>query len=204
MIENLNSFFRDHNSLDDDENDKSTQSGSPPSYDEAAAKPFDHPPGPEQRQPHKPSVKRLRPSSSPERGSGTALANIRDPLCFIQSICNKIMDEREARLRDEVACLRDEVFAELGRIEARVMHALEERTDRLHDELSDQVVQVDGRAAATAEEAIEEALDDKIAGLKIEMEDFIRDEMRDVEETILDHLEAGTWDASFTRRQERC
>lgn len=195
VIENFSSIFRDDEKINDDENDKSTQSGSPPSYDEAAAKPFSFPPGSRQRQRHNPSVKRPRPSSSPEPGSGTALADIRDPLCFIQSICNKIVDERQALLRNEVV-------DELHRMEARIMHAVGERITGLHDELSDQILQVDGRATATAEEVLEEAIDDKVTGVKIEMEDFIKDEMRGMEENILGHLEAGTWDASFTRREE--
>jgi hypothetical protein len=51
------------------------------------------------------------------------------------------------------------------------------------DELSDQVIQVDRRSAVTAEEVLEEDLDDKMNGVKIEMEDFIKDELRDVEES---------------------
>ncbi|POS75023.1 hypothetical protein DHEL01_v206582 [Diaporthe helianthi] len=158
-----------------DENDISTQSASPPPYREATVRPCAgpstgpaaHSPRLEQHQPHKPSTKRRRPSSSPELGP--VLTDIPDPLRFIQSICNKVWDERQAGL-----------FAELSRME-----------------------EGDGDAVTTAGELIDEAFDDRMISLKVELEDFVRDEFRDVETSIWDQLEAGTWETSFLRRSEQ-
>ncbi|KAI7774786.1 hypothetical protein LA080_007791 [Diaporthe eres] len=194
IIENFGLVVGDENNID--ENDISTQSGSPPPYDEVTAGPAGPSPGPEQRRSHKPSVKRMRPSSSPEPGSGIVSTNIHDTLRFVQSICEKICDDRQARLRDEI-------FAELGSVEGRVMHAVEERVNQLRDELIEQIEQLDGGAFAAASEFVDEAVDDKMTSVRVDMEDFIRDEMRSVEDSIWDQLEAGTWEASFLRRQER-
>ncbi|KAG6367561.1 hypothetical protein INS49_001754 [Diaporthe citri] len=196
IIENFSLAVGDDRNVGD-ENDISTESGSPPPYDEAAAGPSAGPagpsPGPEQRRFDKPSMKRRRPSSSPE--SEVALAGIRDPLSFFEGLCNKIWEERQAGFREEV-------FAELSRIEAQITRTVEERVSQLRDELTDQMEQADGNAVVAASDLLDEALDDKMTSIRVELEDFIRDELRDVETSIWDQLEAGTWEASFMRRPE--
>lgn len=196
IIEDFSSVVGDHRT-NDDENDISTQSGSPPTYDEAAAEPsvgpFGSSPGPEQRPSHKPSLKRRRQSSSPEWGP--ALADIRDPLRFFENICNKVWEERQA-------CLQDKILTELGRAEARIMQSVEEQISQLQNELTDHKEQADENTATIAGDLIDEAFDDKIISAKVELEDFIKEELCDVETSIWDQLEAGTWETSFLRRRE--
>lgn len=209
VIENFSLALGDDRNILD-ENDISTQSESPPPYDEAAAGPSTGPagrsPGPEQRHSHKPPMKRRRPSLSSESGSGPVLTDISDPLRLLQDMCNKIWDERQARFRDEVSAELSRIEARAMRAveeaEARTMHTLEERLSQLQDELSSQIEQVEGHAVTAAGDLIDEVFDDKITSVRVELEDFIRDELRDVEGGIWDQLEAGTWETSFMRRQE--
>ncbi|POS68769.1 hypothetical protein DHEL01_v212837 [Diaporthe helianthi] len=196
IIEDFSSAIGD-NRKDGDENDISTQSGSPPPYDDAAAGPSTAGPArpspgpPEQHHSHKPSMKRRRPSSSPELGP--ELAN--NPLRFFEDICNKIWQERQARLENKI-------FAELGRTEARIVQSVKEQISPLQDELTNHIEQADGNTATLVGDLLDEAFDERITNIKVELEDYISDELGNVETSIWDQLEAGTWETNFVRRRE--
>lgn len=136
-------------------------------------------------------MKRRRPSSSPELGP--ELAN--NPLRFFEDICNKIWQERQARLENKI-------FAELGRTEARIVQSVKEQISPLQDELTNHIEQADGNTATLVGDLLDEAFDERITNIKVELEDYISDELGNVETSIWDQLEAGTWETNFVRRRE--
>lgn len=179
---------------------ESDESGAgPPSYDEVAG-PSQPPPEPqsESGQPA-PSKKRRLASPSPE-AEADAEANVavaersvflRDQMrVYIEGICGEMLSQRQAEFRNEV-------FAELGMMETRINANVNERMDSLKDDIVGRVE--DGLEQAVSRDDLEDVIDDRVAGIKIEMEDFVKDEMRAVEDKMLDHFENGTWYGSFRR-----
>lgn len=177
-----------------------------PSYDEVAGSSRSAP-EPGRGEPAS-SKKRRRGSPAPDAEVGaemeahadavTAMAAMRDQMRdFIQSICDESEVRRHAELQDMVAELRAEVFAELGKMEARINESLYERIEEVKYEVKEQIEESLTEAVNRGD--LEDVVDDCVQGFKIEMEEFVKDELRGVEDTMLDHFENGTWSGTFQR-----
>lgn len=181
------------------EDDQST--ASLPSYDEVAGM-SQPPPEPQSQSGQSAPSKKRRlaspsPSPSPEEEAEAKVAVaersafLRDQMrVYVEDICQEMLAHRQAEFRKEV-------FAELGRMETRINANMRERIDTLKDDIVERVEE--GLEQAVSRDDLEDVIDDRVAGIKIEMEDFVKDEMRAVEDKMLDHFESGTWYGSFRR-----
>lgn len=113
----------------------------------------------------------------------------------------EVTREDLSRGREEVW---NEVLSELGKMETRIMSSVTDQVDELRDEFLERIDEATAQAVSRGD--LEELVDDQTAGMKIELEEFVRDEMRNemcaVEDTTLDHLETGTWYGPFRRRDD--
>lgn len=181
-----------------------------PSYDEVAG-PSQSAPEPGRGEPAS-SKKRRRDSPTPDAevraetevdtDAVTAMAAVRDQMrdqmrAFIQSIYDESAARQRAELQDMVADLRAEIFVELGKMETRINEDLYERIEEVKYEVKEQIEESLTEAVNRGD--LEDVIDDRLQGIKIEMEEFVKDELRGVEDTMLDHFENGTWSGTFQR-----
>ncbi|CAN8101345.1 unnamed protein product [Discula destructiva] len=184
----------------------------PPAYDEAA-----EPSQPRQTSDAQPmpSKKRRRESSdAPTATPGLAVeANtdaksyvavpeaserVRDQMrSYIKELCEESMAEQRASLRKEV-------FVELEKMETRIKLAAAEQVERLTYSVTDEVLHRihDEIAEGVSRDELEEIIDDKVTGIKIDMEGFVEDEMRVAQDKILDHFETGMFLSRFRRSED--
>lgn len=177
---------------DDQETAAAGTSGpSPPSYDEAVPRA-----GPARAAP---SLKRPRTSSGLSEGG-------RDPLDMM-SICKKAVAEQMACMRMELRNeIRSEVKAQLSELENGLTERLNKRLDdqmaELRDELTGQVDKTEERMdeiEGRMDDLIDEGIEDRVLGIKVDMQDFVKDEMANVEDTIIKHFEDGRVSLLFER-----
>ncbi|KAK7732485.1 hypothetical protein SLS53_008490 [Cytospora paraplurivora] len=178
--------------------------GSPPSYDGLYSNPTSSP----------------RPAQSlkrPRAYSGCFDGDADRP--DVLSICKKLVVEHMAHLRGELRDeLRDELRGELrdeirGEIKTQIEEqnkGLIERVDRRVDEqiaqLRDDVTwQVDKTEERMDEverhmdNLIDEGIEDRVLGVKLEMQEYVKDEMAEVEDKIIKHFEDGRVTLQFER-----
>ena len=168
-----------------------TSGESPPSYDELV------PETAPARQ--APSLKRPRTSSGYSEG------DISPP--DVISICKKAMAEQMAWMRMELRYeIRSEVKAQLTELENGLVERVNKRVDEqiadLRDDLSGQVEKTEERmdeVEGRMDDLIDEGIEDRVLGIKVDMQDFVKDEMANVEDTIIKHFEDGKVSLLFER-----
>lgn len=116
---------------------------------------------------------------------------------YIQALCNESMAEREANFRKEV-------FAEMENMESRIMSAMAEHAERIRHSVTDEIMHKlnEEVSLVVTRDEFEEVVDDKVAGIKIEMEDWCKDELQVVQDKILDHFENGVFLSRFRRAED--
>lgn len=73
-----------------------------------------------------------------------------------------------------------------------------EQVQQLKNELveeisADVLAEVTPEVLGQVEAAYEQYVDDRVDGIKLELEDFVQDEMRSVQDTVLDEFAGGPW-----------
>lgn len=169
-----------------------TSAESPPSYDELVSHSLP-PPQP------------ARSSKRPRASLGYSEGGLESP--DMMNICRKAVAEQIALLRGGLrAEIRREVKAQLGELEdglmERVDQRLEDQISELREDLSGQVDSTDDRVDEVErhmDDLIDERIEDRVLGVKIDMQDFVKDEMANVEDTIIKHFEDGRISLQFER-----
>lgn len=170
------------------------EDASPPSYEEHGAS---SPSGGSQ-----PSTKRRRvgedatPPGYDENGSSSPSGKLQSHLGG---------DEQEV---GQTLALCHQLFhQELGKMERRITDTFTSQLEQLKSEIMDHIEE---RVSEVAEEVKAEAtgdcnyyVDDVLTGIKIEMEDFVKEEMGNVEERIIDTMEGATWHGCFRRSDDQ-
>lgn len=94
-------------------------------------------------------------------------------------------------------------LSELEKVEARITHAFAQQLEQLKNEIFDTVEErvSDGVDKAT-KDAIDDCryyVDDTLTGIKVEMEKFVKEEMVNVQERVVESLESVSWEGSLRR-----
>lgn len=126
-----------------------------------------------------------------------------DPLehaALFRTICQTMMAQQRVELRAEL-------LAELAKMEKSIIkktidlvnkRSLEIKTEILeeidYDKIEDDVAEeVLPRVIDEVRDEFETCIEDRVCGIKIEMEDFVKEEMKNVESNLTDTMENGTW-----------
>lgn len=134
----------------------------PPSYSEAGPSPPPAAAGPSSE----PASKKRRRNSSEPAGVGA------DLVAVIEATCRKIVQQ--------------EVRAEIRGLEKRLTDKMELLADKYAEKQGERLAD-DVKGAS---QAIDEKVDDEFYGLRIRLEDFIKEEMAEAEERIVEHLQS--------------
>lgn len=120
---------------------------------------------------------------------------------YIQMLCGEVMDLREKKMEEAMDMrekkmeeamakrevdLRAEFHTQLKSSEARIMAGLEDMGLELEARLVDMIHQDYSEYATKVD--LEDVIDDRVAGIKIEMEEFVKDEMRSAHEIVADYF----------------
>lgn len=150
-------------------------SANPPSYDELE-------PGP----PMPPTSQGSRsqgPSKKRRRGSGASDAQTAD-LSAMEAMCRKIMGEMKAELKQDMS-------DQLQKLETTIMDRIEQRlaeeSARIEEHVDQQLLEV--REETTDE--IGTRIEDEYYGVRLRLEEFVKDEVQDAEERIINHIESS-------------
>ncbi|KAG8166277.1 hypothetical protein KVR01_004829 [Diaporthe batatas] len=147
----------------------------PPSYDELE-------PGPPMPPASQGSTSQ-GPSKKRRRGSDGSDAQPVD-LALMEAMCRKIMGEMKAELKQEMS-------DQLHQLETRIMDCLEERlaeeTARVEEHVDQQLLEV--RDETTDE--IGTRIEDEYYGVRLRLEEYVKDEVRDAEQRIIQHIESN-------------
>lgn len=144
-------------------------SANPPSYDELE-------PGPPLPPVNGPCKKRRRESDGSDGPSADLLA--------MEAMCRKVMGEMKAEVKLDMS-------NQLQKLEATIMERLEQRlaeeSARIEDHVDQQLLEV---KEETTDE-IGTRIEDEYYGVRVRLEDFVKDEVQDAEERIVHHIESS-------------
>lgn len=155
--------------------------------------------------------KKRRRDSSDDVGSRR-----QDPV-DVERMCRKIVEEQKVEMLKLVeeqqnklyerllADLKPYIGQELDKLETRIMEHVEERAGKQAEEQDEHLEQRLEEVKDEVSDAIEsrvgdvdEKVEDEFYGLRLRLEDFIREEITDAEERIVEHLEnSATVSLSF-------
>ncbi|KAI3394338.1 hypothetical protein diail_2890 [Diaporthe ilicicola] len=123
-----------------------------------------------------PSKKRRRESDGLDATSADMSA--------MEAMCRKLMGEMKAELKQDMS-------DQLQKLEATIMKRLEQRlgeeSARIEEHVEQQLLEV--REETTDE--IGTRIEDEYYGVRIRLEDFVKDEVQDAEERIVHHIESS-------------
>ncbi|KAK7697114.1 hypothetical protein SLS64_013858 [Diaporthe eres] len=150
-------------------------SANPPSYDELE-------PGPP-LPPTNHDSGMQGPSKKRRRESGNSDAQTAD-LSAMEAMCRKIMGEMKAELKQDMG-------NQLQQLETRIMERLEQRlaeeSARIEEHVDQQLLEVRGETT----DEISDKIEDEYYGVRLGLEDFVKDEVQDAEERIIHHIESS-------------
>lgn len=162
----------------------------PPSYNEIGPSP------PSSASVAQSSHKKRKRASS---GTTEAPSNV-----DIMAICAKFFAEQQAQMRDGILAHVDERLQHMeARLARRLDQHLREQMDDLKDDVEAQMsTTMDARVDEVTRDVdtlIDERIEDSILGIKIDLEKFVKDEIKNVEDTIKDEIEEGSFAIQFNR-----
>lgn len=133
----------------------------------------------------------------------------RDPL-DIERMCRKIVEEQKAEMLKAVEAQQDKLYErlltdlkpyigqELKKMETRILEQVEERAGKQAEEREEHLEQ---RLEQTKDEVndvmesrvgdVDEKVEDEFYGLRLRLEDFVREEVAEAEDRIVEHLESS-------------
>lgn len=123
------------------------------------------------------------PSKKRRRESGNSDAQPAD-LSVMEAMCRKIMGEMKAELKQDMT-------NQLQHLETRVMERLEQRlaeeSARIEEHVDQQLLEVRGETT----DEISDKIEDEYYGVRLRLEDFVKDEVQDAEDRIIHHIESS-------------
>lgn len=123
------------------------------------------------------------PSKKRRRGSSHSDVQPAD-LAAMEAMCRKIMGEMKAELRQDMS-------DQLQQLESRIMDCLEQRlaeeTSRVEEHVDERLLEV--RDDTTDE--IGARIEDEYYGVRLRLEEYVKDEVRDAEARIVQHIESN-------------
>lgn len=123
------------------------------------------------------------PSKKRRRESGGSDAPPTD-MSAMEAMCRKIMGEMKAELKKDMS-------DRLQQLETTILERLEERlaeeSARIEEHVDQQLLEV--REETTDE--IGSRIEDEYYGVRVRLEDFVKDEVQDAEERIIHHIESS-------------
>jgi hypothetical protein len=123
------------------------------------------------------------PSKKRRRESGGSDSPSSD-LSAMEAMCRKIMVEMKAELKQDMS-------NQLQRLEKTIMERIEQRlaeeSARIEDDVDQRLLEV--REQTSDEIGIH--IEDEYDGVRLRLEDFVKDEVRDAEERIIHHIESS-------------
>lgn len=123
------------------------------------------------------------PSKKRRRETGDSDAQSAD-VSAMEAMCRKIMGEMKAELKQDMS-------NQLQQLETRVMERLEQRlaeeSARIEEHVDQQLLEV--REETTDE--IGTRIEDEYYGVRLRLEDIVKDEVQDAEERIIHHIESS-------------
>ncbi|KKY36658.1 hypothetical protein UCDDA912_g03330 [Diaporthe ampelina] len=150
-------------------------SANPPSYDELEPGP-PMPPTSHGSSSQGPSKKRRRDSGGPGASSAD--------LSAMETMCRKIMGEMKVELKKDMS-------NRLQQLETTIMERIEQRlaeeSARIEEHVDQQLLEV--REETTDE--IGTRIEDEYYGVRLRLEEFVKDEVQDAEERIVHHIESS-------------
>ncbi|KAG8158062.1 hypothetical protein KVR01_011823 [Diaporthe batatas] len=170
---------------------------SPPSYSELEPGPPGAPVNPSQKSAGAPRKRR--------RGTPSGAAGKPDPAAdATAATCRKLLDEMMAQYRREerahldsrLAELRASVGEDLRALRAEVLAHVDQRLADLEgvipsaEDVDEQVAQ---HAAGLVEDLVEVKIDDHVAGIRAELEEFVDGEIASAEERVLRRVRDASW-----------
>ncbi|KAF3763522.1 hypothetical protein M406DRAFT_357106 [Cryphonectria parasitica EP155] len=124
----------------------------------------------------------------------------------VRKLCHELMAQHQLALRSEFlagqTALRTEILGELKQMEERVLHAtrhfVSEQINGLKTEVADDIqgdvaVEVTVSVLDQVRDEYELYIDDRVDGIKLEMEASVKDEMESAQDDIINRFQEGTW-----------
>ncbi|POS77137.1 hypothetical protein DHEL01_v204475 [Diaporthe helianthi] len=163
-----------------------------PSYSELAPPP----PGPPVNLSQKPGGPRKRRRGSPSGASSR-------PDLDVTAACKKMLDDMMSQYRQEERAyvdssleqLRTSLSEDLRQVKAEMLEHVDQRVNELEgvmcsaEDVDEQVSQ----QVMSFEDLIEVKIDDHVAGIKLELEEFVDSEIADAEDRVLQRVQAASW-----------
>jgi hypothetical protein len=183
--------------------DAGTISVSPPSYDEIGPGP---PPAPFTAPDDVASKKRRRSSSLGSTGGRVDLRNLemtwRKMMDEQRSELFRAMEAQQNKLYDRLlADLKPCIAQEIGQLETRILDQLEQRSAQQAEQQRQQQEDVDQNIEALREEVtqlvddkvdeVDGRVEDEFYGLRLRLEEFIKEEVAETEARVIEHLESA-------------
>lgn len=149
----------------------------PPSYDEAG-------PGPPMADPSQPPHKKRRLDNTDDGDSTQQDTGL---MAAVEAMCRKLLQEQKAELRDGVVReMKQYVDEQLRALETRVSKEIESQAGWYENTLEDRLAEdVQGLRDEVADNT-----EDEFYGLRIRLEDFVKEEIQEAEERIVDHIQS--------------
>lgn len=132
-----------------------------------------------------------------------------DPL-DIERMCRKIVEEQKAEMLKAVEAQQDRLYErlladlkpyigqELKKMETRILEQVEERAGKQAQEreehLERRLEETIDEVNATMESRVgdvDEKVEDEFYGLRLRLEDFVREEVAEAEDRVVEHLESS-------------
>ncbi|CAN8095100.1 unnamed protein product [Discula destructiva] len=120
----------------------------------------------------------------------------------VRKLCRDIQTALRSELLAGQASLRAEMLGELKELEGRILAAtrqfasdqIEELKTEVTGNVQDEVaVEVTSCVLEQVRDEYELYIDDRVDGIKLEMEAFVKDEMENAQDSIVDRFQEGTW-----------
>lgn len=147
----------------------------PPSYDEAGPSP---PPVSTADSSQSANKKRRRDSTG-TAGQSTEL------LMAMEAMCRKMLQEQKAELRSSIIDeMKQYVSEEIQELETRINKQIEEQVERYAEKQEDHLA--DGLQEVRND--VDDKVEDEFYGLRLRLEDFVKEELQDVEERVIEHV----------------
>lgn len=146
----------------------------PPSYDEAGL-------NPPTAGPPQPRNKKRRCDDTDDTTEGTEL------MVAMEAMCRKLLQEQKSELRNSIVSeMKQYVHEQLQELETRITDQIELQVERYGDKLEDRLAE----DLQGLRDEISDQTEDEFYGLRIRLEDFVKEEIQEAEERVVEHIQS--------------
>lgn len=151
-----------------------SEDANPPSY-------FEVGPSPPIAGPSQPPNKKRRLDDTDDQTLGTELK------AAMEAMCRKLVQEQKAELRNSIVSeMKQYVNEQLQELETRMTNQIEVQVERLGDKMEDRLTD----NLQELRDEIGENTEDEFYGLRIRLEDFVKEEIQEAEERVVEHIQS--------------